>query len=248
MGKTMKPILPMLGLLIAVPLVSTAATLTITSQELHFHIGANPPILYHNGSAEYSSSLGAGNFGAYGWQVTNQTASTWTQFSIFFFLDAEWDISANLVSNEYAEFLGLGLAPGAPPGAFAPSAWEIDEPGYVFGDIYDNVSFFGILDGMNAVPSSSPDDVSLALGWSVLALAPGESISITIQHLSASTLGIGHFDPDSMGAVYVNGWMEIIAAPPGPGGPEIPEPSTNALGGLGLAAIGFGIWNRNQRN
>ena len=47
----------------------------------------------------------------------------------------------------------------------AGQTWEIDEPGYAFGDIYFNV-LSGSLDNENAVPEGLENDVSLAIGWS----------------------------------------------------------------------------------
>ena len=74
--------------------------------------------------------------------------------NILVFLDIEIDELVNTFFNEFGSVVG---APGA------GLSWEIDEPGYVFGDIYTNF-VAGALDGTNGVPSGSPDDVSFALG------------------------------------------------------------------------------------
>lgn len=242
----MNRIFVLLGLLGVVSAAASGATLTLTSQELFFYIGSDAPIYYNQNSPEHTSALDGDNFGSYSWQIENTTASTWVDLSVLFFLDAEWDFEQNLVSNEHAEFLGLGLPVGAPLGAVAPVGWEIDEPGYVFGDIYENVAFLGTVDNTNAVPSSDPDDVSLAFRWSLASLAPGESFSITIQHLTALTLGIGHFDADSLAEFYVNGYMEVQTNPEPPTGPEVPEPSTWAMAAMGLVGIGFASRRRNS--
>lgn len=216
---------------------AAAATLTLTSQEIYFYIDQNAAEYYSASSPEFFSNLDGDNFGDYGWVIANNSGAAWANLSIFLFLDAEWDLETNLVSNEYGEFLGLGLPVGAPIGAVAPDGWEIDEPGYVFGDIYDNVSTFATVDGFNAVPSSAPDDVSIAYRWTLPALAAGESLRLTVLHESAATTGIGHFDPDSNGAVYVNGYVQLVAAPPI--GNEVPEPGTTVALGTGLAVIGY---------
>ncbi len=240
----MNRILVLLGLLGSIGNGALGATLTTTSQELYLYIGADAPFYYNQSSPEFTNSLDGGNFGFYSWQIGNTTASTWVDLKILFFLDAEWDFDQNLVSNEYAEFLGLGLPSGAPLGAIAPIGWEIDEPGYVFGDIYTNVAVLGATDESNAVPSSAPDDVSLAYRWSIAELAPGESFTITVQHLTASTLGIAHFDPDSNAAFFVNGYLEVQTNPAPPPNPEVPEPSTWAMAALGLAGIGIALRSR----
>jgi len=220
---------------------AAGATLTLTSQELHLYIDQGTPGFYSPSSVEYFTNLDGDNFGDYGWLITNNTANPWANISLLFFLDAEWDLGTNLVSNEYGEFLSLGLANGAPPGALAPQGWEIDEPGYVFGDIYTNVSFNGTLDNQNAVPSNMPDDVSLAFLWATTNLGPGDSLRLTILHQSAAVDGIGHFDPDSQAVFYVNGYLEVISnAAPGTG---VPEPGMGWALGAGLAAI---LWVRRK--
>lgn len=73
-------------------------------------------------------------------------------------------------------------------------SWEIDEPGFVFRDIYDNF-LLGTLD--NAIGSPLPDDVSMALGWQFL-LNPVEQG--LLEFLLGTTPPVGfhlrQFDPD----------------------------------------------------
>ncbi len=216
---------------------ASAAMLTLTSQELYLYIDQNAPVLYTPASPEFSTNLDADLLGNYGWLISNNSTFTWTNVSLFFFLDAEWDFETNLVSNEYAEFLGLGLPSGAPSGALAPNGWEIDEPGYVFGDIYNNVSAGATVDNFNAVPGSSPDDVSLAFRWNLPSLGAGESMRLTILHQSAATEGIAHFDPDSIASFYVNGYLEPIPAQGG--GNEVPEPGGATAVAAGLALLAY---------
>lgn len=71
------------------------------------------------------------------------------------FLDLEYLLQENSFTNEY------GAANGTPSNG---QTWEIDEPGYVFGDIYNNV-YHSSLDNTNSVDSTFPDDVSFALAW-----------------------------------------------------------------------------------
>ena len=42
-------------------------------------------------------------------------------------------------------------------------SWEIDSPGFPFGDIFLNLEA-GQLDTTNSIPSTMPDDVAMALG------------------------------------------------------------------------------------
>jgi len=213
--------------------------LTLTSQELYVYVEADPALYLSNASPEFFTTLNADNLGSYGWQIVNSGVNPWTAVTLLFFLDAEWDLTENLVTNEYAEFFGLSVPDGAPPGAIAPGSWEADEPGYVFGDIYANVSFNGFLDNSNAVPSSAPDDVSIAFGWTALNVAPGETLTLTMQHLTSATTGIGHFDPDSLAGFYVNGYLERSGAPadpdPDPDPTAVPEPSTAWMLAAGVA-------------
>jgi hypothetical protein len=225
---------------------ATAATLTLTSQELYLFIGADDPFMYSPASAEYFTNLDGDNFGTYGWTITNNTGSAWSPVSLFFFYDGSWDEGVDIESNnafdEYGELWGLGLSPGAPAGAIAPDGYEIDEPGYVFGDIYTNVSFLGTVDNFNAVPSSAPEDVSLAYRWVLPSLAAGDTLRLTIQHLSAATEGISHVDPDDSAVVFVNGYLEVEAAEV----TGVPEPGTIWAMGAGLLALGYAVRKRGK--
>lgn len=142
--------------------------------------------------------------------------------NLLVFLDIEIDEEVNGFYNEYGDALGAPLA---------GLMWEIDEPGYDFGDIYGNF-LAGALDGTNAVPAALPDDVSFALGWS-FALAGGEVA--TLRFSTSTTLPPGGFylrqtDPDSDSSVYFSSGMNITG-----GEQEVPEPATLWLLGAGLA-------------
>jgi hypothetical protein len=140
------------------------------------------------------------------------------------FVDHEVDEAINTFFNE------LGAAIGAPA---AGQSWELDEPGWINGDIYDNLTA-GTLD--NAIGVSLygntvfPEDVSMAMAYD-FALGAGESAQLTF------TLGLvppaGGFylmqnDPDSAASIYFSSTLTII---PEPGLAWLPL----ALAGLGMA-------------
>ncbi len=104
------------------------------------------------------------------------------------FFDFEFDEVNNTFFNEYGNENGaLG----------AGQSWEIDEPGYIFGDIYDNVSG-STLDNTNSVPIGSEEDVSFALGWDFNLLA-GQiaQISFTVSDiLETSGFYLQHTDAE----------------------------------------------------
>lgn len=111
-----------------------------------------------------------------------------------------------------------GSANGFPS---AGQSWEIDEPGYVDGDIYFNFwdalldNGIGTYDygGGDTGTTSFPDDVSMAMGWD-FTLADGETATIMLM-LGITDPG-GFFlkqtDEDSSDAIYFSSTLEITSA------------------------------------
>lgn len=126
------------------------------------------------------------------------------------FLDHEIEEANNTFFNEFGSTSG-SLAAG--------QSWEIDEPGNVLGDIYDNF-LAGALDNSNAVTVNNPDDVSMALAWA-FNLAAGETgyLSFLVSQIApTSGFYLIHTDPDSNDSIYFSSILRIGNDPGTPGG------------------------------
>jgi hypothetical protein len=150
------------------------------------------------------------------------------------FVDHELSEAANTFFNE----LGT-TSVGAPA---AGQSWEIDEPGFSAspGDIFDNF-LADTLD--NTVGKPDPDDVSMAMGWS-LVLAPGETalVEFLISTLPpAAGFYLRQIDPDSQESIYFSSSLTIRGDD---NNGVIPEGQTVvAAAALGLLAAGQ-LWRR----
>ena len=112
----------------------------------------------------------------------------------------------------------------------AGQSWEIDEPEFIFGDIWTNLNN-GALDNTNAVPVSSPYDVGMALGWDYhLDAYEYAVITMSIRHASPSTsFYLSQTDLASSEVIHLSSTLDIA---------YIPEPVTVLGVILGLGGLG----------
>jgi len=159
-----------------------------------------------------SQSFTAAGFGTVGWEFTNTTGATLQNARFLVLLDADIDREINTFFNEYGVFAGLALPPNAPVGAIPASSWEIDEPGFLYGNILTNLSK-AALDNNNAIPAEMRDDVSLALGYEIGGLPLNGKLTAAFFLSSTNIGGLSQVDPDSNLQIHFNGYAELALPP-----------------------------------
>ena len=201
--------------------IASAASIAIVEQRAFLHDATGLVAELDTSSSAYASTLNAENLGSYGWNFLNVGGSPRSNVRLLVFLDADLDRIQNTFVNEYGSFVSLDLPPAAPAGAIAASGWEIDEPGYVFGDVYQHLQA-GALDNTNALPLGNADDVSLALSFNIGLLNPGDRVRTTLFISSENIEGLRHVDLASDASFNWNGYAQVVRNGPVS---EIPEPS-----------------------
>jgi len=152
------------------------------------------------------------------------------------FFDQEISEKSNTFFNEY------GIVNGLPDDGNL--LWEIDEPGYVYGDIYDNL-INGAFDNTNSFLDGMRDDVSWGMGWN-FNLEEGEYATIDLI-LSEEAPEEGFFltmiDPDSGERIYFSTRIRIEG-----GVTPLPEPGTFSMVLMGTTFLGFYALRRRKKD
>ena len=163
------------------------------------------------------------------------------------FVDHEVDVTINGFTNEVGSVMGT---------ATAGQTWEIDEPGLVNGDIFDNFSTSNNIVGSqldNSIGTSVfgnttfPDDVSMALGFDFTLGVGGTAIIDFVLGTTAPAgpgLVLAHTDPDSTlfpgppNQVFFSSTLNVIGPTP------VPLPGTLTLMGIGLVGLAASMRRR----
>lgn len=228
----------MLSLILAATLsVVVSATANATAVLVDWAFNADGTLSQNaNGDAMPTTGLlDSSGFGTLTYSITGAGAHSFVAF-----FDFEIDQATNTFFNEFGSTTGT---------AAAGQSWEIDEPGWTFGDIYNN-ALNGTLDNSNAVTAAAVDDVSFALGWS-FNLLDGQTATMTfsladILPTILPTFYLTHTDPEAgpnfnlTENIYF--WSDLVVT----GGPTIvPAPGALLLMLGGLLGV---ITTRNSKN
>ena len=114
-------------------------------------------------------------------------------------------------------------------------SWEIDEPGFVFGDILFFNTADSALDNGNSLDGDE-DDVSMALGWDFTLLEGQTAVIDMVLSLVAPTQGfyLEHFDENAIEApdrIFFSSVLTILDPAP------VPAPPTWSLALVGIAGL-----------
>ena len=219
--KTLGTIVAAMPLILSTQLANAAVGPVLTLYDWGFNIDGSVSNKLNGDSVPAAINQAGFNFATGLGTLSLQISGSGNHFFDAFF-DHEIDEAINGFTNE------SGAANGT---AAAGQSWEIDEPGWVFGDIYGNFLASG-LDNTNAIPAGFEDDVSMALGWDfALGVDQTAIISLVLSDIApTSGFYLSQTDPDSQSSIYFSSNLTISQGQP----PTIPEPSVIWLLGMGL--------------
>ncbi len=187
----------------------------------------------------FQNALTSNNDGIVTWSVMNKTGSTLTDVQFFGLLDADlggltssFDDSADDSDFVPADPLVKPACWGKFGCTVTPDSYEIgiDDFFTVASDLDAGTLGNTIIDAFGF----GEGDVVMALGFSIGDLMPDFSIIASFELSSDDKGGLLQFD--SFEGLYFNANAQVV-----------PEPSTFALLGTGLAGIGFGFLRRRKK-
>jgi hypothetical protein len=145
--------------------------------------------------------------------------------SLVGYFDHEIDEPINTFFNE------TGFTSGT---AAAGQSWEVDEPGFLFGNIFDNF-VADTLENSNDL-SGIFDDMAMAMGFDFL-LTVGETATVSFNLSETNDAGglfaLEQYDPDSDASIFFWSDISITGQPP----MGLAEPGTLSLLSMGLIGI-----------
>lgn len=193
-------LIPM-ALMISIPFLGSAAFSGPSLHDWAFHINGD---IYKRSFPAFSDFSSFDQATGLGTIVIHFESGLAGDYSFIAFFDHEMDETENGFTNEFGEAVGTPAA---------GQSWEIDEPGYRFGNIYSHVQG-GSLDGTNGVPETAKDDVSLGLGWnfSLTSTDRGRISLFITQNAGEIPPGffyLRHVDPESNQTLYFYGQLEV---------------------------------------
>jgi hypothetical protein len=178
----------------------------------------------------FTSNFDTNGYGSFGWDYNNASTGALQNARLIIFLDADLDRATTTFFNEYGTLINLSLPPGASAGAVAATGWEIDEPGFLTGDLAQHL-LTGVLDQTNSLPAGAPDDVALALSFPLGTLPANAFVRIQGFISPTDIGGLRQTDADSNTTLYFNGFVIQNNAPaiiPQPVARQQGSPATNA--------------------
>lgn len=194
----------------AAPVITAAEIAVLVDADLTDTLNGDPA------PAGVNPLTGLGSF------VVEVTGAGTHDVSVFWDLDVTEALLNNGLFDEDGSAVGI---------AGAGLSWEIDEPGWTFGDIYTNFSAHAL---DNTGDGFGPEDVSAALSWNFV-LAAGETAFLNfVASTAIPNSGFYLLQTDAISNTQIAFYSTIDIRGDGP--PPIPEPGTLLLVGSGALA------------